>query len=405
MARTVFNLGSWGRFGKSIASLSKGLYSGFSQSPNIDIGTVEEALADMYVHSAVRIVASSLAQCDWSCPENKNFNTVLHEPNDWQTQYEWIHSNAISMMSYGSAPQEVIRAGERISALLPLDSPSVTVNSTEQGMPVYDLLGAEGAEARQLTARECMYLIDVPTLYVQAVSRVEAARKRIRMLLVIDDILEEGIKNSLYSPYILSTVKKLEDDERQRRLDEFVDNILEKKARATFLDSDIEFKREKLGAPIDPETRTLREDFKREIAACLGVPPFLIGGETDTKYNNFSASMNALHQETLYPMIVNTKQRLQKFAQAEIEVDISAIVNGDWQTTVETVMAQTGKPVLTQNEGREDLGRERIDNPEYDKLGTALPGGTPAPKKDRRGEFPSDTGRNDGPQEKGLRVV
>ena len=54
--------------------------------------------------------------------------------------------------------------------------------------------------------------------------------------------------------------------------------------------------------PADSDLRNLRSDLIREIAALFNVPPFAVGGDSDTKYSNVVARHTQIAKEALLPL-------------------------------------------------------------------------------------------------------
>ena len=358
--------------------------------------TIEEAAGDALIHSAVRIVASSIAQCEWSSP-SKEVDALLKKPNDYQTQFEFIFAIVHSLLVHGRAPHEIFRSTKGIEALKGFAPLSVNVTSTQEGRPLYEIRAESGQVQRTLTEHEMLYFVDVPTANREGVSRVAAVRRQLEMLVTTDDTAESVMRNGISASWVAETDRQVDSDLRGEYLRELKKGLGlggQHAGGLVFLDNGLKIRREKIGSPIDGDMRQLREDLKREVASSLGVPPFLIGADSDTKFNNVSARMTTLHRETLYPLIVNIRQRFKATLGVEVNCDEAAIESGDWQAQIDTLTAATGKPLLTQNEARQKIRYPPIDG--GDKMGSS-PGiveGT-----DRRGEMPSDTGSDDGPEE------
>ena len=383
--------------GRSIAALSSGRNVGIAQTRRISDVTLVQSSDDALIHSAVRIIASSIAQCEWSSPDAKT-NEILLRPNDWQTQYEWMFSTVHSLLVYGRSPQEIFRNGDGgVRRLEPLAPESVNVETNGIGLPIYQIQAQSGELERTLTKAQMLYFIDIATAHLETVSRVGAARKRIAMLMTTDRTADSVMRNGITASWVASTDKSIAADLRKAYLQELRSGLGidgGDSGGIVFLDNNLQLRREKIGSPIDGDMRQLREDLKREVASSLGVPPFLVGGDSDTKYNNVSARMTALHRETLYPLIVNIRQRLESTFEAPVHCDEAAIESGDWQMQIDTLTAATGKPILTQNEARQKIRYPAVEGGDEMASTAGVVEGA-----DRRGEMPSDTGHGDGPEE------
>ena len=383
--------------GRSIAALSSGRNVGIAQTSSKMAATLLESSDDALIHSAVRIIASSIAQCEWSSPDAKT-NAILLRPNDWQTQYEWMFSTVHSLLVYGRSPQEIIRNGDGdVRRLDPLAPETVNVEENALGLPIYQIEAKSGELERTLKTSQVLYFIDIATAHLETVSRVGAARKRITMLKTTDQTADNVMRKGITASWVVSVERSLGAEERKVYGEELRKGLGldgDDSGGIVVLDKGLELRREKIGSPIDGDMRQLREDLKREVASSLGVPPFLVGGDSDTKYNNVSARMTALHRETLYPLIVNIRQRLESTFGSPVHCDEAAIESGDWQMQIDTLTAATGKPILTQNEARQKIRYPAVEGGDEMASTAGVVEGA-----DRRGEMPSDTGHGDGPEE------
>ena len=370
--------------------------------------TVEEARKETSVHSAIRIVAASIAACPWSSPDPR-VDAFLKKPNNAQTQFFWIFSIIDAMLSSGTAPQRIYRAGEGGTMMMePMEPSAVKREIGSDGYPTYTWTregGLTNGGDKTLNDEDVCYFIDMPSYRDNSISRVSAAAKRIKGLKAMDKNIENVHKHGLNISWIFENEKMIAPDVAK----EFIDEVKKELGSASgehsggiiVLGGGMKGKNIPTGAPADTNTRELRGDYIREIAAAMGTPPFIIGGTGDTKYNNVSARMTSMFRETLFPLIINIRQTLERSVGAEVICDTAGLESGDLKTLVEIAMRATGgKQIWSQNEGRIRTGMPKSDNPKADEIDTDTPAsGGSGTDDDRTGEFPSDSGSGDGPEE------
>ena len=137
-----------------------------------------------------------------------------------------------------------------------------------------------------------------------------------------------------------------------------------------------------LGAlsPVDAQTAEQLELYIRLIASVFRVPPFLVGGTGDTKYNNVGSRLSALYRDALAPLIRSIRQRFKLYFRTEIKADLKQLVQGDIGTAIDLAGRAVSGGVMTPNESREYfLDLDPIDDPNADRIGPASSSPPPAP--------------------------
>ena len=135
------------------------------------------------------------------------------------------------------------------------------------------------------------------------------------------------------------------------------------------------------------------------VATCglFGVPPAMIG-IADGKYNNTQTMLDEFYKSTMYPLIVNVRQKLKQhllvgYPSLCVEFDTQQFLQGAPIDQMNYVVAGVNAGILTPNEAREYLGKPSIDGND----GLEKKGGSTDPLP---GSSPQDTGGGGGNQKR-----
>ena len=143
-------------------------------------------------------------------------------------------------------------------------------------------------------------------------------------------------------------------------------------------------------------TAELIDSLVRYISAAFGVPPFIAGGSSDTKYNNVTGRLTALNREVFAPLVSNLGGSLSQGFGVECQLNFNSLLSGDIQAQIEASNLAISGGAMTPNEARNQfLNLPPIEGGDELRIGSSTIRG------DRTGEMPSDTGSllGDRPQE------
>ena len=368
---------------------------GYIQQSKIDSTvTFERALKNPTVVSCLTVIANAIAQSRFCVADSENkmadrINETLENPNPYQNHFTLIYGIVWDMLLYGNAYLIMTKSeNKRLVMLAPIDPQRVHIKVDKIGMPSYLIDGINGF----FPSDRIVHFRDGGSHEVVARSRISAAGKRIRSLDFADQRIGNTFKNGLDFQYVMTLENKVGADEMNKHAED-----LKKlfgpggKARggvAVIQGGTLE-KMEGL-KPADADLRQLREDLIREIAAIYAVPPFLVGGTGDTKYNNVTARIVAMYREALSPIITNMEQTLSKSIGVKIKANREALLLGDLPSQIAAGIQAAGGPIMTTNEVRTLI----MELPELsDGVAGELRDSMPATDTgDRRGEMPTDNG-------------
>lgn len=151
----------------------------------------------------------------------------------------------------------------------------------------------------------------------------------------------------------------------------------------------------------DADAAALKLQTMKRICGLFGVPPAMIG-IADGKYNNTQTMLDEFYKSTMYPIIVNIRQKLKQhllsgYPSLSIEFDTQQFLMGAPLDQMNYAVAGVNAGILTPNEAREYLGRHAIDGAdELEKKGGAA---APLP-----GTSPQDTGGGGGNQTRRMNI-
>ena len=369
--------------------------------------TPENALDNPTVLSCVNLISQGIAQLDWGIHDRDDMpspdhqlNVVLDKPNSFLSQYEFKVGLVQDLLLYGNSYTRVLRAANgRVINLIPMDPGKISVSANSFGIPVYD-----HSDIGIMQAPEVIHVRDVQGHDVIAKSRTIYAGTRIAALNAADALMNETFTNGVSVNYSVELDGSMDDTTRTNLYDQLKSAFGAGGSRRGGV-AVIEGGRMtamKGSTPADADLRALRATLINEIAAIYRVPASLVGGTGDEKFNNVTARLAAMYRDTFQPIITSIEQAFSNNLATNgnrVVFDVSTLVKGDLmsQVTIATT-ASGGAAFLTQNEAREFIGYQPLEDEEYDRLGPEQ-----APEQvesdDRRGESDTDEGNLGEPSE------
>ena len=384
------------------------LGGGFFSGTKIDSSlTANRAIKNPTVMSCLTVLSSAVGQTTFQVNRDQlsasdialadRIDQTLQNPNPYQTHFTLLYGIVFDMLLYGNSYLIITRNGKRVVRLAPVNPQHVTIEVDKLGMPSYRVTGINKDGDRTFAAEEMLHFRDGGSHEVIAMSRLHSAGKRIRSLDYADDRIGSTFKYGLDIQYVLNLGEHVGSDsmeEYSKQLTEIFGPGGRNKGGVAIIETGELTKMEGL-KPADADLRQLREDLIREIASVFAVPPFLVGGTGDTKYNNVTARIVAMYREALSPIITNLEQTLTKRLGLPISANRQALLLGDLPSQISAGVAATGGPIMTVNEVRAML----MELPELDddNASSLRDGGAPVANSgstndDRRGEMPTDDG-------------
>ena len=318
------------------------------------------------VFTCADLISKAIAAVNFKC-KDEFWNNAFNRPNDHQSRYDFFYSLAWDSLIFGNS--YTLRS-ERNSAesgiLSPLDS--ANVEPTGKLSPKYNMIDS----GKEYDSNQIIHVRHGGGSGLKAISRVSAGLSRIRALEACDQEINDVFTNGINAQYVLSGGHANEPE-----LIKIMKAIkkgfgLGGKRRGGVIALTGGFKIESVSGPrpADSDLRELRSDLIREIAALFGVPPFAVGGASDTKFTNTVARHQQTNSYALMPLSTNIAEKFSHALKAEVTFDEESIIASDFAMKLEFAIQSAGGAVLSPDEAREAwLDRGKI------KTGELLRGG------------------------------
>ena len=360
----------------------------------------EQAIRNATVVACVSVIAKAIGQLEFTAPEAQEGGAIprlLKRPNEYQSPFSFWHGITWDLMFYGNAIIRIYRGNSGRPMILAPQNPDqnrIRITHNPNGKPTYFLTETQ----EEVPASDIIHVRDGGGHEVWATSRLAAAGKRVMALMYADELIQEVFEHGPRAQYVLTGKITGKDN-----IDEIIAQIQEqfgpggnRAGGVAYLPVGMTLERLPGITPADAQLLNLRSALIREIAAVFAVPPFLVGGEGDTKYSNVTARNLGMYRETISPVAINIAQTFSLALGTPIVPNLEAFLRGDLQSQVATATAASGGPVMSPNEARERiLDLTPSNQPRMNRVRGPEAQPTPLPPPDRRGETPTDDGRTD----------
>lgn len=318
---------------------------------------------------------------------------LLNRPNQFQGPDEFVESVVFELLAYGNAFIRTPRNGKgEVTAMAPISAYDVRVRARKDASVAYKVLGI----SKELEAGEILHIRDGATPELISLPRLARIRSRAQALVaadkMINDVFRRGPNVNLFVS--MSPASTQDDiDKMQAKLETEFSGAGE--GASALVGSDIKVSELAGVKPADADLRELRQDLIREVGSSYGVPPFLLGGSADTRYNNVTARLQALHRDVVATITGRIGRALGRRLGCRVGLNAASLLVGDLMSQAKVATQLAGRPVLTGNEARELIDFDRVEDDESmdavaakGSMGANLhmPG-------DRAGEQPTDDGQ------------
>ena len=151
----------------------------------------------------------------------------------------------------------------------------------------------------------------------------------------------------------------------------------------------------------DADCAKLKDQTMKRICSLFGVPPSMLG-VGDSKFNNTQTMLDEFYKTTMYPMVINIEQKLKQhllkgYPNLCIRFDTKDFLKGAPLDQMNFVVAAVNSGIFTPNEAREYLNTARIDGADELKQDTK-------PSEPISGSSSQDTGGGGGSQTKKMNI-
>jgi len=371
----------------------------------LDDGTVVDAVRDSRVSTRNKTKAQQVL-------------SLLQQPNQFQSQYEfwfqWLMWHDLS----GEAFTLWWRKDQKNPTQTPvemyiLDSTLIAVTITPTRYPSYRLSTPSYGFSKDepLEYYQVMHCKDMPWQgsagFNKGILAVELVGLDQDIDLYANYIMQNGAK-----PSGMFTTEAVIPDAKYKeiaaRLKEAWSSMTgsrttdpSKPGQGMLLDQGMKYTPLEMLSLQDADAAALKLQTMKRICGLFGVPPAMIG-IADGKYNNTQTMLDEFYKSTMYPIIVNVRQKLKQHLLAGypslcIEFDTQNFLMGAPLDQMNYVVAGVNAGILTPNEAREYLGRVSLDG--ANELTSKSAASKPLP-----GSSPQDTGGGGGNQTRKMNI-
>ena len=336
---------------------------------------VNKALTQATVWACVRILSESIAQLpirtqqrngsQWADIDHDVLG-LLAEPNDWQTQHEWM-SGMVAWTELQGDGYSLKRQGRTgpVSQLLPLDSEKVEVKLTKDWALEYTYNG------EPIPASQMLHLRNFGTNGYQGASTIKNNGNAIGLALAMEEHGAGVFKHGAGIDKVIVAPHNLDDESFER---------LTREWNSKYSGSGNAHKTPILEGGLDVKTIGMTNDdsqwldsrkfSKSEIATVFGIPDFMLN--STEKSTTWGSGLEQLSRSfvrfTLQPRMNRISQTLARELLAEDErstirfvFDTDQMTMGEFESRMTGYSTAIQAGVLSPNETREIEGRNPRD--------------------------------------------
>lgn len=297
-------------------------------------------------------------------PVNK---LLAWEPNNWQDAFQFRRLMELRRICFGNAYALVVRAGNRVVALQPLEDGRVSTEQQDDWSLVYNVTQKSGS-VRQLTGRDILHLRDISVDGVIGDARTALASEAIRVARDAEKAQARMFANGMMVGGALSHPNTL-GEEAYKRLREAMEarySGAENAGKWMVLEEGMKAERFSMTAQ-EAQTVEARNHQIEDVARAFGVPRPLLMMD-DTSWGSGIETLARLFvQFALAPGMVAWEQACQRVlltdqdkARYEIEIDERELLRGSMKDQGEFFAKALGSgghaPFMEQNEVRQVMG-------------------------------------------------
>ena len=328
------------------------------------------------ISRAINIISKNIAQL-------KVENELINSPNRRQSKTDFIKHVITNLMIYGNTFILIYSEGGRKS-LKVLNSGDVKVQVNQAGYLIYNVYekdtksdNGERVLKKTYSSNEICHIKDVsfPGDY-EGYSRIGLNGSSLSDFLNVQQYINFRFKSSQNISGVISSDEEL-DEETQDALLESIKSFQGKATRSggtIVLDKGLTYTTVGPTTYADADLRQLRQDFIHECASIFEIPPNMLGANASTRYSNQSQTMRSLFRDSLYPIIMNVQEALSNHKEiGETVFNVNEFIRGDLLNQVAIADKAFRAGLLSVNEGREIMGKERVEDTIQESIYDEIP--------------------------------
>lgn len=337
----------------------------------------------------------------------KSVLSLLNNPNNFQSQYEFWYQFAMWLDLSGEAFTVFWRENQDNSQQTPLemyilDSTLITAQLSETRYPQYRLSTPSYGftKDKPLSAHQVMHLKEAAWQgsagFNKGILAVELVALDQDIDLYANFIMTNGAKPSgmFVTDQVIPDTKYKEIAARLKEAWASMTGSrptdLSKPGQSMLLDNGMKYLPIDMLNLQDADCANLKMQTMKRICGLFGVPVAMLSIESG-KFNNSQTMIDEFYKTTMFPMLVNIQQKLKQsllkgYPNLTVEFQTQDFLRGAPLDQMNYVVAGVNAGILTPNEARKYLGRAELTDADELKDTTGKPA-TPI-----SGSSPQDTG-------------
>ena len=268
--------------------------------------------------------------------DHKLYNILNLIPNDEMTQYEWIESIAMNLVSRGNAYSQIIRDGRgKIIGFYPLLTDNMEIVRLENGELAYKYK-SDFLNTTVLLYKDEILHFKYRTLDgIHGISPITYAKHTIGLSLALEEHGSKHFSNGILGSGVFETpavVSKENRDEMRVQLKDRYSS-LDNAAKFLILEQGMTYK--PINIPNnDRQYLESREFQKSEIASIFRVPDHMINLNKNSTFSNIEQQGISFATSTMTPLVKRIEQPINIALQREdkelyISLNMDALQRGD----------------------------------------------------------------------------
>jgi len=290
----------------------------------------------VWVHRCVRIIADNVSAVPISVrrdgkqlDENDPINLLLTKPEPGVMMREWVERWCLHMLLGGEAWAEIIRGQQGVPIAMQLLQPDRLI-ITENDLKITDIsysdLGTQGQRTLMLDDLQC-WKFPNPIRPERGISPLVSSGNAIMAELQSAEYLEAFFRNAARPSGVLTIPTAVTPSMYQRVAEQLRQSFSGKNAHRPMVFGQDAKWTTIASSHRDMELSQVRMDQAKQVAASLGVPPFMVG-IFEPKFENYRASVESFWLETLVPILRRLCGGIENILSAsnpelEVEPDLS----------------------------------------------------------------------------------
>jgi HK97 family phage portal protein len=312
----------------------------------------------------------------------KQVLTLLQEPNNFQSQYEFWYQWVMWYLLSGETFTLLYRKDQKDPNQTPielynLDSTLITTQLNPARYPTYRLSTPSYGFNRDepLDAHQVIHISEAAWQGSAGFNKGILATELVALDQDIDLYANYVMQNGAKPSGMFVTDQVIPDakyKEIASRLKEAWSSMtgskptdLSKPGQSIMLDNGMKYEPLKMLTLQDADCARLKEQTTKRICALFGVPPQMLGLDVG-KFNNTQTLLDEFYKTTMYPMIIAIEQKfkmglLKGYPNLCIRFDTKDFLKGAALDQMNFVNAGVAGGIMTPNEAREYMNMPKLD--------------------------------------------